>query len=87
MPPRNSIRIFGNRYRPVRVSYFFFRILTLQLLKICVFEFWVRRPNRPGLALVAATAARFRGVGGRGGGDHGGGGPLLYSSSSLLIKY
>ena len=38
--------------------------------KICGFEFGVRRPKR--LALVAATAARFRGGSGCGGGDHGG---------------
>ena len=50
--------------------YYYFEFPTRHPYKICWFEFWVRRPKR--LALVAATAARFRGSGGRGGGDHGG---------------
>ena len=52
--------------------YYYFEFPTRHPYKICWFEFWVRRPKR--LALVAATAARFRGGVGRGGGDHGGGG-------------
>jgi hypothetical protein len=53
--------------------YYCFEFPTRHPYKICWFEFWVRRPKR--LALVAATAARFRGGGGRGGGDHGRGRP------------
>ena len=85
---RTSIRISGNPYRPVysRILknrncsfqmlttqkiqiYYYFEFPTRHPYKICWFEFWVRRPKR---LLVAATAARFRGGGGRGGGDHGG---------------
>ena len=50
--------------------YYYFEFPTRHPYKICWFEFWVRRPKW--LALVVATAARFRGGGGRGGGDHGG---------------
>ena len=45
--------------------YYYFEFPTRHPYKICWFEFWVRRPKR--LALVAATAARFRGGGLRGG--------------------
>ena len=45
--------------------YYYFEFPTRHPYKICWFEFWVRRPKR---LLVAATAARFRGGGGRGGG-------------------
>jgi hypothetical protein len=60
-------RISGNRYLPVfECSYFFSES---DPYKICWFEFWVRSPKW--LALVSATAGRFRGGGWRGGGDHG----------------
>ena len=49
--------------------YYYFEFPTRHPYKMCWFEFWVRRPKR---LLVAATASRFRGGGGRGGGDHGG---------------
>ena len=49
--------------------YYYFEFPTRHPYKMCWFEFWVRRPKR---LLVAATAARFRGGGGRVGGDHGG---------------
>ena len=45
--------------------YYYFEFPTRHPYKICWFEFWV-------WIGVAATAARFRGGGGRGGGDHGG---------------
>ena len=52
--------------------YYYFEFPTRHPYKICWFEFWGRRPKRLATRLVAATAARFRGNGGRGGGDHGG---------------